>query len=88
MELKLETNELKRCSACTLLKSVNEFYVNKTKKSGLHNQCKVCTIKTNNVKVECECGITVQKNNLKVHQNRPIHYKWLKFKPERDQQSI
>jgi hypothetical protein len=34
--------EIKKCSACGEVKSVNEFHKNKKKKDGYHNTCKVC----------------------------------------------
>jgi 5-methylcytosine-specific restriction endonuclease McrA len=33
---------LKQCSTCRVVKDTNEFHSNRTKKEGLHNQCKVC----------------------------------------------
>jgi hypothetical protein len=33
---------VKKCSTCDLLKSESEFYKSKSKKDGLHSQCKAC----------------------------------------------
>lgn len=72
----------KRCSKCLYTKLASEFYFDKNQKFNLTSQCKEChkKIKKIKIKVECECGKTIFKSDLKSHVTRPIHLKYLNFK--------
>lgn len=65
------------CSKCSRVKDVIEFYKNRTKKFGLSQECKECTLKRPTIQ-NCTCGKSV--TNINRHLKSKLHGRLLLLK--------
>jgi hypothetical protein len=76
-----ENINMKCCSKCKNIKSINEFFKNRCFDDGYANQCKNCKNSKPNIfhsKLKCECGKTIQNFYLKYHLQTNVHLKYIK----------
>lgn len=63
----------KKCTKCNTEKSLDNYYINRKYKYGVHSICKVCLNACTSIKRKCECGKYITRRAIKYHESTPFH---------------